>query len=275
MNVVQVSSGVASAFTWYKALLRDPNAIGLFADVNGEDVDNYRFLDEVHAHLGGQLVRLDNDGRTIWDVFRKRRFLGNSMVAPCTAELKREACIAWMQDHTPGAVVWFGFDWTEPHRMYEERINPKTGEPEVRGMRPLYEPHGFTCYAPMIDDVLDKAEALAWLASVGIEPPRLTRMGYPHANCKGFCIKAGHGQARKLLRELPENFDWWERNEHETRVFLGKDVSILRDRTGGTSTPYTLTQIREEECAKPTQLDLLHDEQESCSCFTPEWMTRP
>ena len=50
-HIVSVSSGIGSAFTW--KLVCDKygaeNVTGLFADVNGEHPDNYRFLAEVTA----------------------------------------------------------------------------------------------------------------------------------------------------------------------------------------------------------------------------------
>ena len=36
----------------------------------------------------------------------------------------------------------------------------------------------------------------------------------------------------------------WEKNEEEMRKFLDKDVSILKDRTGGTARPLTLKVLR-------------------------------
>src|SRR5687768_1986786 len=69
----------------------------MFADVNMEHPDNYRFLHEAAEWVGGELVILDNDGRTIWDVFKAGRFLGNTRVDLCSRVLKREPMRAWLE----------------------------------------------------------------------------------------------------------------------------------------------------------------------------------
>lgn len=50
-HVVSVSSGLGSAYLWSLVLGEHPDAVAVFADVNGEDPDNYRFLREVHTAL--------------------------------------------------------------------------------------------------------------------------------------------------------------------------------------------------------------------------------
>ena len=60
----------------------------VFADVKGnnpsphagEDEDNYRFLKEASADIGGTLVWL-NEGRDIWQAFKDKRYLGNTRLA--------------------------------------------------------------------------------------------------------------------------------------------------------------------------------------------------
>src|SRR4051812_44659938 len=86
LHVVSVSSGVGSAYTWHLAVERygRENVVGLFADVNGEDADNYRFLAETHFVIGTRLVKLTNEGRNIWDVFEDEGFLGNTRVGMCS-----------------------------------------------------------------------------------------------------------------------------------------------------------------------------------------------
>lgn len=260
---------MASAFTWAWALDRygAGNVIGLFADVNGEDPDNYRFLEEVKFALGmPRLVKLGNDGRTIFDVFAAEKFLGNTRVAPCSRILKFEACRDWMQGaYVPEMVHLVGIDWTEENRF--------TGWTDTkgkyhRGIRERWEAEGIACRAPMIEDTLDKSHALTWLAGLGIDPPTLTRDGYPHANCMGFCIKAGSKQAKRLLAERPAAFAWWEREEERTRSIVG-DYAILRDRRGGTTKPLPLRKLRQEVQAEgcvPTLFD--DDDREVCGCST-------
>lgn len=83
-----------------------------------------------------------------------------------------------------------------------------------------------------------------WCRSEGIRTPRLYEMGFPHNNCGGFCIKTGQSQFRLLLEKLPERYAFHEAQEEAIRVDLG-NVSILRDRRGGTTKPLTMKQFRE------------------------------
>src|SRR4051794_34291502 len=71
------------------------NLVLLFADVKGEDEDNYRFLHEAAADIGGELVVV-SDGRTIWDVFKDDRFLGNTRLANCSKFLKQKPARDWL-----------------------------------------------------------------------------------------------------------------------------------------------------------------------------------
>jgi 3'-phosphoadenosine 5'-phosphosulfate sulfotransferase (PAPS reductase)/FAD synthetase len=254
-HVVSVSSGTASAFVWHLAIEEHgvENVVGLFADVNGEDADNYRFLAEVQAKLGGRLVTLDNDGRTIWDSMREQRFLANTRVDTCSKFLKREPLLAWSQENAPGATVYLGYDWTEANKRMARPVSE-------------YETAGFIVRCPMVELLLDKADAIAWCWSVGIAPPALTREGYPHANCRGGCVKSGAKQFKRLLRERPADFAWWEEGERGMREFLGADVSILRDRRGGTTKPLTLERLRQLTNGQPGLFD--DDDRSACGCFT-------
>lgn len=90
----------------------------------------------------------------------------------------------------------------------------------------------------------------------GIKPPRLYELGFEHANCGGGCVRAGHTQFAHLLKVMPERYLAWEQREEDLRQHLDKDVTILRDRTGGTTVPLTLRAFRERHEADPEQTDL-------------------
>lgn len=87
---------------------------------------------------------------------------------------------------------------------------------------------------------------LEQLKEIGIRPPRLYDMGFPHNNCGGFCVKAGQSQFRLLLKTMPERYAEHERQEEELRQYLGKDVAILRRTIQGKAVPLTLRQLRLE-----------------------------
>lgn len=227
----------------------------LFADV-GEHGDNYRFLREAAEWIGGELVVIDNGGRTIWQVFHHERFLGNSRIDPCSKYLKRKPMRAWLEANRDPAdtAVYLGFDWTEEHRF-------------VKASR-YWDPWRVECPL-MWDPILDKAEGMEAMRAAGVEPPLLTRLGFPHANCHGGCVKAGAKQFRKLLETFPDEYARWEWNEEALRARLG-NVAILRDRRGGTSRPLPLRELRIRiEAEGRPDLGGAEEEWGACNCFTP------
>lgn len=259
-HVVSVSSGLGSAYLWSLVLKEHPDAVGVFADVNGEDEDNYRFLREVHEALGGELVTLDNNGETIWDVFRRTRFLGNTRVDTCSRELKRLPIQRWLAANCDPetTLMHIAIDWTEAHRI----------PANIEGWSSI----GWQTAYWMNERYLDKNHALAWLETLGIRPPSLTEEGWPHANCKGGCVRAGHGQFAALYIRRPSAFAEWERNEAEFIEFIGKDVAILRDRRksvqepGKKVKPMPLSVLRERVDAGEIKPDLGDG---ACNCMSP------
>jgi hypothetical protein len=225
----------------------------LFTDTKTEDADLYRFLEEGAVALDLPLVKVA-DGRDIWEVFRDKRFLGNNRVPVCSRVLKQEASARWVKewcdpDHT---VLHFGIDWTEAHRA--ERI-PKHWEPYAVEFPLLWEPYA------------DKEAADDLLAGFGIEEPRLYKLGAPHNNCGGLCVRAGHAHFKWALGAIPDTYADWEAKEGEMCEFLDADVAILRDRSGGGSRPITLKDFRLKVESEDTgQLDLF--EWGGCGCMT-------
>lgn len=258
-HIVSVSSGLGSAFAW--KIVCDQygpeNVTGVFTDVNGEHPDNYRFLAETQYLLGSRLVKIGNNGRTIWDVMIEGRFLANTRVDLCSRVLKREAFQGWLKDNAdPGsAVVYLGIDWSEIHRLDRAR--------------PAWAAAGWTVQAPMCEPPYrSKHDAQAWLNAAGVRRPALYDMGMDHANCGGGCVKAGIEDFRRLLlADRNWYINWWEAGEERVRRHLGKDVSILRDRRGGTTKRLTLKMLREAIDADPAMFATVQDSSGCGVCF--------
>jgi len=228
----------------------------LFTDTLIEDADTYRFLREAAANVGGEFVEIA-EGRTPWEVFRDVRFLANSRVDPCSRVLKRDFADRWLEANRDPSetVVYVGIDWTEMHRI--ERLAERK-KPWV------YE-------APMCDPpYLTKDEMHEWAEREGLRKQRLYTLGMPHANCGGGCVKMGIGGFARLYHADPCRFAEWEENEQRLRVQLG-EVSILRDRAGGTTTPLTLRALRERLDAGG-QVDLF--DIGGCGCFVDDDATQ-
>ena len=231
-RIVMFSGGVSS---WAAArrvadIHGTEGMVLLFADVKMEDEDNYRFVAEAAANIGVPITTIA-DGRNPWQVFRDERMMGNSRVDLCSRILKRELLDRWIRENCKPEETrcYTGIDWTEEHR--HTRL-------AARRLPWIYE-------APLCEKpLMDKRAQIAALKTVGIEPPRLYAMGFGHANCGGFCVKAGQGHFANLLKQMPERYAWHEEREREMRAFLGKDVSILKDRAGGNAKTLTLEALR-------------------------------
>lgn len=246
-HVVQFSTGAGSAEVAYRVATEHgvDDLWLLTADTKVEDADNWRFAREVVHDLGLPLGRwiVLADGRTPMEVGRDLRVVPNNRMAVCSRVLKRELLRRWIDDHCNPYedTIYLGFDWTEPERH-------EAAEPHWQPFRiesPLLHP-------PYVGkpDLLDK-----FRTERRIEPPRLYGMGFHHANCGGACVRGGQAQWELLLRVNKPLFLDWEAEEQTTRDMLGKDVSILRDRTGGASTPLTLRRFRERLETQPSLFD--------------------
>jgi hypothetical protein len=223
----------------------------LFCDTLTEDEDLYRFVKEAAENVGGQFVRLC-DGRDIWQVFFDNRMMGSSHADMCSRELKREISDKYFADNfTPdNCIRYCGYDWSEEHRYngIRNRIAPWKVE------APMCEP-----------PYLSKNDVRDWCVREGIKLPRLYPLGFVHNNCGGFCVKAGQSHFRNLLIKLPERYAYHEQKEQEFREYVGKDVSIMRDRRGGETTPLTMKEFR-ERIQSGESCDLF--DWGGCGCFS-------
>lgn len=253
MHLVQFSTGAASAeVAWRVAAEHGPeNVVLLTADTLAEDDDNWRFAKEVVARLGCEWVVLA-DGRTPMQAGRDRKCVPNNRMAVCSQILKRDLLAAYRAEHYDPAstITYLGYDWTEPHR--------------VEAARKHWAP--WTVQCPLTQPpYLWKGQILDLFRERGIEPPRLYGYGFQHANCGGACVRGGQAQWSLLLQVNRTRYLEWEAEEETSRAELGKDVSILRDRTGGTSHPLPLAEFRERIERQPSLFDA--DDWGACGCL--------
>jgi hypothetical protein len=232
-HVVMFSGGLGSWATATRVAERHGAAdlTLLFADTLMEDEDLYRFIEASAANIGGNLVRIA-EGRDPWQVFHDVRYLGNTRIDPCSRLLKREFLRRYLEANFDVAdtTVYLGIDWTEAHRF--------------KAAKPRWAP--WRVEAPLCEKPYRmKQEFIRDLADAGIEVPRLYQLGHQHNNCGGFCVKQGQAGFANLLRTMPERYRYHEQKEQEMGEFLGKKVTILRDRSGGVTKPISLREFRE------------------------------
>ena len=253
-SVVMFSGGITSwaAGKRYAQEHGTDGMVLLFADTGIEDKDNYRFLGEAATNIGAKLVKIA-DGRTPWQVMNDERLIGNSKKDPCSKVLKRQLLDRWRDANCDPekTTIILGIGWDEEERII--RVQSRTAP--WRYVAPL-------CKKPWIS----KRDCLAWAKREGIEPPRMYDMGFPHANCGGFCIKAGHASFALLLKNFPERYRHHEEQEAALRVIVGNHT-ILSDRRGdNVKKPLTLRELRER-----IEADQPYDEFDfgGCGCALP------
>lgn len=264
-HIVMFSGGIGSYITAKRVceVVGAENVTLLFSDVKGanenphigEDEDTYRFVQEAATKLNAKLVIL-NDGRDIWQVFREKKFLGNSRLAPCSAELKQKPAKKWIFENTTpeDSVIYVGIDWTEKHRM----------EAIVRGYAP------WRVGAPLTKPpFLTKEQMIQEAEAEGLKAPRLYSLGFKHNNCGGGCVRAGQAQFKNLLEVMPERFAEWEKQEEKMQDFLGVPVTILAKTTNGKKEPLSLRELRVLAENQPALIDI-NDIGVSCNC-TSSW----
>lgn len=257
IRIGMVSGGESS----WAAMKRDAERRGvdglrlLFCDTKSEDEETYQFLHDSAANIGAPLIVIA-DGRSLWEFFRDRGMIANSRADLCSAELKRKVADQWLRSNCdPGTTtVLLGYTCEEMHRF--------------RRAKGRYAANGWHAAAPLCEaPYLSAREVKDWARREGLPEQKLYRLGFPHANCGGFCVKAGHAHFRHLLRVMPEVYAYHETQEELTRQHLGKDVSVLRDRRGGKTTPLTLRQFR-ERIEAGGQCDLF--DWGGCGCFSSD-----
>lgn len=264
--IVNVSSGLASAEALERTIERHgkTSTIALFADVKGvstsehagEDADNYRFLADIERYFDIEIVRIV-EGRDIWQAMFDARAItlpvGPARVARCSIDLKRAPIDRWIAErYTPETAIQVtGLDWSEPHRIADFEAT----KAPYRCWFPLDEP-------PYIDKcyLADK-----WAAR-GIQPPHLYELGFSHANCGGFCVKAGLAHFALLYRVNKPRYLYHADKEAQFRETINPKATILRLRRGGEVRPITLYEFAAMLDAGESY-DV--DDWGGCGCFTP------
>lgn len=199
-------------------------------------------------------VRWLADGRAPWDVFRYKKFIGNSRTAQCSHVLKQEPADRWIRSifKEGECAIYLGIDWTEMHRMAAP----------VRSWAP-YQVEFPMCEEPY----LDKEEMLQSLDAIGIKRPRLYDMGFSHNNCSALCVRGGQGHWARVHEMLPEQYAYQEGKEKDMREFLGKNVSMLKQVRKKTTYSLTLEELR-KRIEQGQEVDM--GDVGGCGCFVTE-----
>jgi len=249
---ISFSGGLGSGISALIAHERGLDFNLIFADTLIEDEDLYRFNDDIARACGKEIVHLV-DGRTPWDVFIDKRWIGNTRTAHCSTELKTKQVQKWLEENaSPDDPLVLGMDWSEMDRI--ERAQENWDRPVVSLLN---------------DYKVDRAEYDLILNRYGIKKPRLYGMGYLHNNCGGMCVKAGLVQMERLYRTMPGRYAYHEQKMAEAMGAIGDTAKpFLRQTQDGEVKYLTLREFREQLEAGSMELPMF--DAEGCGCFSED-----
>lgn len=227
--IISCSGGVGSAVSAILAWENNLDFEMVFADTLIEDEDLYRFNRDIEKLIGKPMTILC-DGRTPWDVFIDRKFIGNSRLAHCSQELKTKQVKKYLEGKT-GISLVLGMHLAEQDRI---DIAVKEWSPvPVMSLLKHYKIHR-------------PEHAQNIVRNYGIELPALYSFGFPHNNCGGFCVRGGQQQFVSLLEAFPERYAHHEREQTRAMEAIGATARpFIQMQRGGIKEYLTLTEFRE------------------------------
>lgn len=237
-HIVSLSGGLGSAFAAERAIERygRQNVALWFADTKAEDPDLYRFLYDLMERWGGKLYWY-TDGRTPQEVWDQKKLIPNSLIAPCTYELKVKPFRQFIAAMPSLPVVYIGFKSHETRRQINTTKSYGQAMPDVVvGYPLLWEP----IETRRLEDLCEP--------ELHIELPLLYKLGYEYNNCSGVCCRAGKACWLRTLEHFPERYAEKERWEEQARGQgdARSKRSFYARQTSDGKVAVTLRELREQ-----------------------------
>lgn len=239
--VVSLSGGVGSAIA-AEIIIRQlgrENVILWFADVLGEDPDLYRYLHDLMKRWGGMLYWY-TDGRHPHEVWEEKKIIPNSMIAPCTYELKIKPYRDFILAMPELPTVVIGFKPKEKKRQLNCRISYKEAIPEAVVEYPVVDhPWGER-------DLCDVSRE-----ELGVEPPLTYALGFDYCNCieDGGCCRSGKRTWIQVLKYNPEGFrkraEWEQKARSWSPIYANRSFYATKLKGNEHKTPITLLEIEQ------------------------------
>ena len=242
------------------------NVVLLCSDTGLEAPDWLEFVNRAAADIGSRLVMIRNTRSPgIWERAYQKRIMPSVMSGWCVQEFKIKPYERWVKQHFPDekyqTIHYYGFDWTEKHRLVKiQKRNP-----------------GKIIEAPLMwEPILGRQETMGMLQASGLKLPMAYDLGLSHNNClSNGCFKQGAAAWEQLLRLMPEVYAETERREIEFLNFMAwagfpRPHRIVK-LTGpdGKKISVTLREFRESIEAQGTFAALGEDAEDfgACGCF--------
>jgi len=170
------------------ALLSKPDKV-IYIDIDDQHPDSMRFVLDCEEALGREIEVLRSPYGSVGNACRSFGFIASAYGAKCTDVLKKRVRKEWeSQQAEPLTHIW-GMDCTERNRAE----NICAAMPRNK--------HEF----PLIDEMLNKADAHGICAIRGVKRPVMYDLGYSNNNCIA-CVKGGMGYFNKIRVDFPEAF---------------------------------------------------------------------
>lgn len=199
------SCGAASAVATKLAIAESYHPVEIvYCKVQEEHPDNERFLKDCENWFGQKITILQNEkySGSIYEVFRKRKYIVGVAGAPCTVHLKKDVR---KQYEKPNDVQIFGYTVEEQDRV--DRFIDSNNDVNL--------------WSVLIEKSLTKEDCLAILQRAGIELPAMYSLGYKNNNCIG-CVKGGLGYWNKIRSDFPAQFEKMAKIEKEINAKILK-----------------------------------------------------
>ena len=212
------SCGAASAVATKLAITENNKGERLpliiaYTEIREEHPDNKRFLSECQEWFGQEVIVLKDSkyNTSIYDVFKKVRYLKGPKGAACTRLLKK-AVRKDFEKPTDRQVFGYTADAREIKRV--DKFIDANNDVDL--------------WTPLIDRGIAHSDCLAIIEKAGIELPEMYKLGYKNNNCIG-CVKGEAGYWNKIRVDFPEVFERMARMEE----YLGRTVCKIEKRVNG------------------------------------------
>jgi hypothetical protein len=202
------SCGAASAYATWLAAQKYDKITPVYCSVKEEHESSRLFLKQFEEKLKIPVEIIENEkyNGSIYEVFRGTKFIKGPSGAPCTRILKKEMRKAYQKQDD---IQVFGYTVEEQKRA--DRFIDSNNEVDVDFI--------------LIDKGITKKQCIEFVKDLGIEIPRMYKLGYSNNNCVG-CVKGGMGYWNAIRVDFPEAFNNMAALERE----IGH--SILKDKDG-------------------------------------------
>jgi hypothetical protein len=209
------SAGVTSAIATKLALLKHgaDNVRIIYFKIDQTHEDNARFKAECEEWYGKEIEEMQGEFKTPIEVARKTRYINGANGARCTLELKKKLRLKLEDELKYNGVGWlgqiFGFEFLP--KEINRAIRFQEQYPDTM---PLF---------PLIEQRMNKQEALHYLERNGIERPAMYKLLFSNNNCLG-CFKRGQGYWNLIRKEFPEIFKATAELEREIKATCLKNT---------------------------------------------------